>query len=1071
MQNPLALASSYMSRVLWSRSNSGVVGRNVILMVASSLGVMFLNGMFLALGARVLGPVEFGKLAMALAVLNLALAPLGAIQVWSSRSTLGPREVLRSSMGHRMLAGSVVVGLALIASRAVLPYWRLSHYSIVVLLAVWFPLATLGALVEGARLTQGFYRGIANAHFWGNGFVRLLVGVMAMGLGWGAVGALVAVVAGQCITLISLWRRTNRPSPAPLELLLGSDNQSRQLGSRVLLLFGTGALLSVDTLVARHVLSGGSAGRYSVAAILADVAFVVPVSLTFLLHPHLTRFSLSSNQVRLDFTSGLKKLAVASLAIGAPIMLLAEPLLSLLFGSTYSGAANVVRLLVVQAMVLAVAQLMVTLQISRGSRTALAPWVAAIGVFVATETMTMTPLRLATVMVMASVAVILIMTPSTFTGLTTAVSRGRGELLDMVVLPEAEVDLTLVVPFYNPGATLQVHVAQCVDVLNVLGVTYEILAVSDGSTDGSGEALEESGLPHVRVITLPVNQGKGSALRTGLTEGHGRYLGFIDADGDLPAELLTHFAAAIRDANPDIVYGSKLHPHSKVVYPPLRRAYSHGYQSLVRLLFQLPVRDTQTGIKIIRREALEAALPRMVEKKFAFDLELFVVCQKLGYDRFLELPVTIRERLTSTVSRRSATEMLLDTFAIFYRLRVLKYYDRKLKSHNDRTVTRAFVEVPHGELLHRRDPHFRPLRILILNWRDLAHPGAGGAEVYTQAVAEELVKMGHSVTIFCAAVVGELAREDVNGVAIVRRGSRYGVYRAARQFYRSEGRGQFDVVVDEINTRPFNAVKWVEDAHVVGLAHQVCRELWSLEMPWPVSWIGRHVLEPLWLRRYKSTPVITVSRSSEESLREYGLSNIVTIPNGKPSSLRRLNLTKEQVPTVLFMGRLEKHKRPLDALRAFEAFREDHPDARMWIIGSGSMERRMREVASPNVTFFGHVSDAERNDLISRSHVLLVTSIREGWGLVVTEAALLGTLAIGYDVPGLRDSVAAAGGYLCDPHPESMARVMRATFEDWSSAEGLDDTSAGVIPWSEVAQLMIEHGAITRSWQQSPFHS
>jgi glycosyltransferase involved in cell wall biosynthesis len=129
----------------------------------------------------------------------------------------------------------------------------------------------------------------------------------------------------------------------------------------------------------------------------------------------------------------------------------------------------------------------------------------------------------------------------------------------------------------------------------------------------------------------------------------------------------------------------------------------------------------------------------------------------------------------------------------------------------------------------------------------------------------------------------------------------------------------------------------------------------------------------------------------------------------------------------------------------------------MWIIGSGSMERRMRDIASPNVTFFGHVSDAERNNLISRSHVLLVTSIREGWGLVVTEAALLGTLAIGYNVPGLRDSVVAAGGYLCDPRPESMAQVMQDTYSQWSKEEGLDDTSAGVIPWSEVAQSVMDN--------------
>ena len=568
----------------------------------------------------------------------------------------------------------------------------------------------------------------------------------------------------------------------------------------------------------------------------------------------------------------------------------------------------------------------------------------------------------------------------------------------------------------------------------------------------------------MRIIEHSVNQGKGAALRTGLTEGRGRYFGFIDADGDIPADLLVSFADAIRRDRPDIVYGSKRHPDSNVVYPPIRRVYSLGYQTLVRSLFHISVRDTQTGIKFIRREAVIAALPRMVEKKFAFDLELFVVCRKMGFDRFVELPVTIKERFTSTVSRRSATEMLLDTFAIFYRLNVLKYYDRRVATttHDAEQTTHDVVaalstsEATLRPIFDKSEIH-TPVRILILNWRDLAHPGAGGAEVYTHAVAEELVSEGHRVTIFSAAVVGQPDDEMVNGVRVIRRGTRYGVYRQARRFYEREGRGHFDVVIDEINTRPFNAVKWVKDARVVGLAHQVCRELWAFEMPWPVSWIGRHVLEPMWLRRYRNTPVITVSRSSEESLREYGLKNVITIPNGRPSIVKRGNLEKESVPTVLFMGRLERHKRPLDALRAFELFRESVPAAQMWIIGAGSMEKRLREEASPNVKFFGHVSNSERNELIGRSHVLVVTSIREGWGLVVTEAALLGTPAIGYDVPGLRDSITSAGGRLVAPTPEDLAQSLRATFPEWTTRVVPESISAGVIPWSEVARSVLDN--------------
>ena len=1021
---------------------------------------MALNALYYATVGHLLGPAQYGEFATTLVVINLAIAPLGAVQMWASHMGMSGREILKSRWAGRVMTGSfLIMGLLLITGGMLTSYWHLRHYWLVVLIAVWFPLAVTGAILEGVRLGTSSYESVAVAQVVGNGLVRLVGGVAAVGIGLGAAGALTSILVGQLVTLLILVSRRNSLKSVPVVdnvPMTGLD--APFLSSQVVSLLGLGGLVAIDTLVARHLFSGIWAGRFAAAAIMADAALVVPIALVFIRHPEVTRFRLAKNQTRIDFAQSLKQALVTSITFSAFLVVFANPLLRIVFGPAYAPGATVLRLLALQAVGLALIQIMVNLQIARRSWSALWPWVGTLAVVVASETLSLTPSGLGVLMVVVTGFVGAGLLVPTFVGLTTAVSRGRSEFLDGVVLPRAEVDLTLVLPFLNPGPNFPGHVGECVDVLDSLGLTYEILAVSDGSNDGSVEALSARAFPRVRIIEHAMNQGKGAALRTGLIEGRGRYLGFIDADGDIPAQLLASFAESVRGDGPDIVYGSKRHPDSNVVYPLIRRVYSYGYQSLTATLFHLPVRDTQTGIKFVRREAVAAALPRMVEKKFAFDLELFVVCQKLGYDRFVELPVTIKERMTSTVSRRSATEMMLDTLAIFYRLKVLKYYDRRVGEVASRETTAEIVEVATEALppQMRRSGH-ASLRILILNWRDLAHPGAGGAEVYTHAVAEELVRLGHRVTIFSAAVVGQPEREMVNGVSIVRRGTRYGVYRQARRFYQREGRGEYDVVIDEINTRPFNAVKWVKDARVVGLAHQVCRELWSFEMPWPVSWIGRHVLEPVWLRRYRETPVITVSRSSEESLREYGLRNVITIPNGRPAIVRRGEFDKESVPTVLFMGRLERHKRPLDALRAFEIFRQDVPAAQMWFIGAGSMEKRLREEASPNVKFFGHVSNSERNELISRSHVLVVTSIREGWGLVVTEAALLGTPAIGYDVPGLRDSISSAGGQLVEPTPENLAHVLTSTFAQWSTRVIPESTSAGVIPWSEVARSVMEN--------------
>ena len=236
--------------------------------------------------------------------------------------------------------------------------------------------------------------------------------------------------------------------------------------------------------------------------------------------------------------------------------------------------------------------------------------------------------------------------------------------------------VSIVVPFYNPGAVFEAALREIVEVMEGTGVSYELIAVSDGSTDSSVDALGSMEILNLKDVYHVKRNGKGAALRTGLRLGKGQYLGFIDADGDIDPKALSDFISVLIAFQPDIVLGSKRHPASEVVYPPLRRLYSFVYQQLIRGLFNLSVRDTQTGVKLCRREVIERALPLMVEKRFAFDLELFVVASRLGYNKFVEAPVMIRERFSSTVDMVSVARTLLDTLAIFYRERVLHFYDR-----------------------------------------------------------------------------------------------------------------------------------------------------------------------------------------------------------------------------------------------------------------------------------------------------------------------------------------------------------------------------------------------------------
>lgn len=259
-------------------------------------------------------------------------------------------------------------------------------------------------------------------------------------------------------------------------------------------------------------------------------------------------------------------------------------------------------------------------------------------------------------------------------GGTEAVSSAASPL---GALPEPTLDVSIVVPYYNPGDRLRRTVEQMLHVLRESGVTFEIITVSDGSTDGSHASLADLTDDALRNVVLAQNGGKGQALQVGLALGRGRYLGFLDADGDLPPELLAPFLSLMHLYEPDIIMGSKRHPMSSVHYPPLRRIYSWGYQQLIRVLFQLKVRDTQVGIKLIDREVIAAVLPLLVERRFAFDLELIVVAHHLGYDKLFEAPVRIEERFSSTISVRAVLGMLTDTISIFVRLRMLRFYDKK----------------------------------------------------------------------------------------------------------------------------------------------------------------------------------------------------------------------------------------------------------------------------------------------------------------------------------------------------------------------------------------------------------
>ncbi|MEM0007924.1 MAG: glycosyltransferase family 4 protein [Candidatus Bathyarchaeia archaeon] len=299
------------------------------------------------------------------------------------------------------------------------------------------------------------------------------------------------------------------------------------------------------------------------------------------------------------------------------------------------------------------------------------------------------------------------------------------------------------------------------------------------------------------------------------------------------------------------------------------------------------------------------------------------------------------------------------------------------------------------------------LKILVFNWRCWLNPEAGGAEVFTREVAKRWVEWGHEVTLFTSEFNDCKREETLEGVRVVRAGGRFSVYWKAKEYYKKFfSKERYDVVIDEINTRPFFAPKFVNNGEmVVALIHQLAREYWFYETPFPVNYVGYYFLENRWLKQYVDVPTVTVSESTKQNLLELGYKRVFVVPEGLNFKPLSEVPKKERYPVVVYVGRLKRAKRPDHALKAFRIVKERMPEAELWIVGDGYFRKALERVTFDGVKFFSCLDNESRRELVRRAWVLVNPSVREGWGLNVIEANALGTPCVAYDVAGLRDSV------------------------------------------------------------------
>lgn len=245
--------------------------------------------------------------------------------------------------------------------------------------------------------------------------------------------------------------------------------------------------------------------------------------------------------------------------------------------------------------------------------------------------------------------------------------------------------ISVIVPAYKQQKTIFNDLLNIKSVLDQLRYPSELICVVDGMIDNTYKEAKKfaKNKKNVRVIGYKHNKGKGYAVRYGMAASKGDIIAFIDSGMDLNPNGLSMLLEHFEWYNADIIVGSKRHPASKVTYPWQRRILSVGYQLLGGVLFGLNVRDTQVGMKFYRREVLEKVLPRLIVKKFAFDIELLAVANYLGFRRIYEAPIEVKldfggqSIVTDKKMLRTLFSMVYDTLAVFYRLKILKYYSNK----------------------------------------------------------------------------------------------------------------------------------------------------------------------------------------------------------------------------------------------------------------------------------------------------------------------------------------------------------------------------------------------------------
>jgi hypothetical protein len=641
----------------------------VLVFLGSGVGVALMNGGFQRIVARRVGTDDLGALNALLAIVGgVGLLGLG-LQVALARAGL-PRI--------RLARAAVIAGSALAVATALVvpgPAW----YRVAVGAALGVAMAgvLVGVAPRAKLLATASWRRLACAYVAGGATRLAALPAVFASVDNRLLGAMLATAFGECVTSVAA-RWLARPRWRDATLASARDGIDATAGRALLrasaALIGVWTLTVADTIIARLRLAEDDADGYAFASTVARSSFFLAILLAHLALPTFMAERGRSAGLRRAFVATISAISIGVGIVGV-VLVVAPQWCARQFLDQTSTSIDpaTLRLLSVAWVLMSLVPLLTYFHLDRHPRLALVP-LASAAVIIGAGMAVSTPRALAAVVTVVLILCVTIIGVPASQRLVPVTRSVVWEPSNRVPHETGD-DVTIVVPFFNPGSALVDTVDRLVRALDASGVRHRVVAVSDGSTDGSAELLKSAALSNVEVVVTPTNRGKGAALRVGLARSTGSFVGYLDADGDLPPEQMIGMIDIAAATGADAVVGSKLHPASDVDVEGYRRAMSTVFRTLVRVMFRLDVRDTQTGIKLYRGDLLAGVLPLLREDGFAIDVEILVAAMRSRPIAIVEAPVRIARVAMTTVSWRRSVATVAALVRISWRDHVALAYE------------------------------------------------------------------------------------------------------------------------------------------------------------------------------------------------------------------------------------------------------------------------------------------------------------------------------------------------------------------------------------------------------------